>query len=392
MKERYEKRIKELIEADPDPEVICDEVKKVMNLIYRQIKIQIRPEEYYFGNGILIGMLKIIKFFTIRIVQQIASDDEEDQEKFNVFSQHILQQKNSSLEQSSFDIMSNKDTAVNIDNVQDRLENNEQVASIEIIKEKFGTDTVTKKASSLKNEYEPVKKEIDSDETESTMNIITNKIIDSSDEDGDDKSIQAINDEEQSENELIIEKSIIKDSKTSNILKDNSLNQNEDNEIKNNIETIMENKQVVTASDDSIDKSTNKDMVKSKDEPIDSKEEMIKSKDESIDFEEGMVEKKDEPIDSKEEKIKSKDESIDFEEGMIEKKDESLNAPELTSIEQGRKIENILEKNRIPVLSRGLFDDSDDEEDDELFSFTSDKAEKITKSVIVSTSSVVHNK
>lgn len=111
IKERYETRIKELIEADPDPEVICDEVKKVMNSIYRQIKLQIKPEEYYSGNGILIGMLKIIKVFTIRILQQITSDDEEDQDKFNFFSQHILEQENMNTaknfeQQPSIDVVS----------------------------------------------------------------------------------------------------------------------------------------------------------------------------------------------------------------------------------------------------------------------------------------------
>jgi chromosome segregation ATPase len=45
MKERYENRIKELLDADPDPEIIGEEVKQVMNLIYRQLKQQIKPEQ-----------------------------------------------------------------------------------------------------------------------------------------------------------------------------------------------------------------------------------------------------------------------------------------------------------------------------------------------------------
>ena len=88
MKERYENRIKELLEQDPDPELIGEEVKKVMNSIYRQLKLQIRPEHYYAGNGVLTAMLKIIKMYTIRAMQQ-TGDDEDELEKMDFFSQHI---------------------------------------------------------------------------------------------------------------------------------------------------------------------------------------------------------------------------------------------------------------------------------------------------------------
>lgn len=101
MKERYEGQIREMLDQGPDPEVIGDEVKKVMNSIYRQIKLQIKPEVYYSGNGIIMGMLKIIKIYTIRVLQQpTGSDsDEEDNEKFDVFSMHIYVPEQVSQEQ-----------------------------------------------------------------------------------------------------------------------------------------------------------------------------------------------------------------------------------------------------------------------------------------------------
>lgn len=39
MKERYEARIKEVLEAPPDAEVIAEEIKKLMNLMYRRLKV-----------------------------------------------------------------------------------------------------------------------------------------------------------------------------------------------------------------------------------------------------------------------------------------------------------------------------------------------------------------
>lgn len=101
MKERYEGQIREMLNQGPDPEVIGDEVKKVMNSIYRQIKLQIKPEVYYSGNGIIMGMLKIIKIYTIRVLQQAtgSDSDEEDNEKFDVFSMHIYVPEQVSQEQ-----------------------------------------------------------------------------------------------------------------------------------------------------------------------------------------------------------------------------------------------------------------------------------------------------
>lgn len=88
MKERYETRIKELLNAEPDSEVIAEEVKKLMNLIYKKLKAQIKPEEYYAGNGILTAMLKIIKMATLQVLQ--SNDDAAVQsDDADYFSQHI---------------------------------------------------------------------------------------------------------------------------------------------------------------------------------------------------------------------------------------------------------------------------------------------------------------
>jgi hypothetical protein len=82
------KGIKELLDADPDPEIIAEELKKVMNLIFKQLKKQIKSEEYYAGNGILSAMLKIIKMYTLRILQS-NNDDDENEQDIDYFSQHI---------------------------------------------------------------------------------------------------------------------------------------------------------------------------------------------------------------------------------------------------------------------------------------------------------------
>jgi len=85
---RKKKGIKELLDADPDPEIIAEELKKVMNLIFKQLKKQIKSEEYYAGNGILSAMLKIIKMYTLRILQS-NNDDDENEQDIDYFSQHI---------------------------------------------------------------------------------------------------------------------------------------------------------------------------------------------------------------------------------------------------------------------------------------------------------------
>jgi hypothetical protein len=75
MKERYESRIKELLEAEPDVEIIAEQMKKLMNVVYRKLKAQIKPDEYYQGFGILTAMLKIIKTVTLKLVDAKASDN-----------------------------------------------------------------------------------------------------------------------------------------------------------------------------------------------------------------------------------------------------------------------------------------------------------------------------
>ena len=61
-----------------------------MNLIFKQLKKQIKSEEYYAGNGILSAMLKIIKMYTLRILQSNNSnEDDENEQEIDFFSQHI---------------------------------------------------------------------------------------------------------------------------------------------------------------------------------------------------------------------------------------------------------------------------------------------------------------
>ena len=87
MKERYETRIKELLEAEPESEVVAEEVKKLMNKMYKIIKLQVKPDQNYSGNGILIAMLKIIKMVTLQLLDSKTDHQFDDETDF--FSQFI---------------------------------------------------------------------------------------------------------------------------------------------------------------------------------------------------------------------------------------------------------------------------------------------------------------
>lgn len=89
MKERYETRIKELLDAEPDAEVIGEEIKKLMNLMYKRLKVQIKADQFYSGNGILTAMLKMIKMITLQVISK--NESEETEEDVDYFSQHIYQ-------------------------------------------------------------------------------------------------------------------------------------------------------------------------------------------------------------------------------------------------------------------------------------------------------------
>ena len=88
MKERYETRIKELMDAEPDSEVLNEYVKKCMNSIYQKLKLQVNLKNNYSGEGVLTGMLKLIKFFTIQIMQ--SKESESDEEAADYFSEYIV--------------------------------------------------------------------------------------------------------------------------------------------------------------------------------------------------------------------------------------------------------------------------------------------------------------
>ena len=93
MKERYETRIKELMDAEPDQDVLNAYVKKCMNSIYQKLKSQVSLKYSYSGEGVLAAMLKLIKFVTIQIMKPPREDggeDNEDEEIADYFSEYIV--------------------------------------------------------------------------------------------------------------------------------------------------------------------------------------------------------------------------------------------------------------------------------------------------------------
>ncbi len=250
LKERFEQRVNELIEAKPEPEVIGEEVKKVMNSLYRQLKAQIAPEQYYSGNGILSGLLKILKIYTIRVLQQVNSEDEdeEDQAKYDVFSAFVylpendrdeklkeFQQNTSNevLPKTHKELVSwhnnnyNKVQFLNFllnliylfkdatsfspssDCSETKQSLNLTTDTPIISQDELDQQSLNMKAPSLttiddNQSNKDLTAEVDENPVQSS------KLIESSDEDGDDKSIQLINDDEQTETELILNQVLTK--------------------------------------------------------------------------------------------------------------------------------------------------------------------------------------
>jgi FK506-binding protein 15 len=92
LKDRYEQRIRELLEAEPEAEVIAEEVKKLMNVIYKKLKAQIKTDENYSGNGILNGMLRIIKLVTLQLLNAQNDNDNNNNDEIdnvNFFDAYI---------------------------------------------------------------------------------------------------------------------------------------------------------------------------------------------------------------------------------------------------------------------------------------------------------------
>ena len=84
------------MESGPDPEAVGAQLKRLMNSLYRQLRAQIRPELYYSGNGLLVGLLQVIKMYTVRAVQGLAAGAEAEGEAFeehvsqmDLFSMHV---------------------------------------------------------------------------------------------------------------------------------------------------------------------------------------------------------------------------------------------------------------------------------------------------------------
>jgi hypothetical protein len=88
MKERYETRIRELLDTEPDAELIADEVKKIMNAMYKKLKAQVKPDEHYNGAGILTAMIKLIKLFTLKLLETEQGETKEEEE-IDYFSEYI---------------------------------------------------------------------------------------------------------------------------------------------------------------------------------------------------------------------------------------------------------------------------------------------------------------
>lgn len=447
MKGKFENRIKELLESEPDPEVIGEEVKRVMNSIYRQIKIQIRPEHYYSGNGILMGMLKIIKIYTIRVLQQMSEDDDEDAEKYDLFSQHIYMPDSLKTLQSQASIEVLKDTNTkpleklsiaspnvvipkyretqpNADIENFKMEpvenkNSELVQSKKEEKDNLEEQTAKEIASRENIDLNSANSEVEYDKGLS-ISQIPNKIIDSSDEDGDDKSIQAINDEEQTETELLLNRPIMRSSVvTSDVLSDNlEINLPQ---VQNLEETNKENK-IEVNDEEMLSKAGNIEVEDEEDDDIDVYEKAITNRKSSVSQsiepqilnEETKVEleptfltvnetelnkeenSKTEKIDETEKSSKSKFESRSIEDKIESTEivdelnlDEKGNDSEKKEPREGeRTCKNVItekheiasKKVKIPDMSKGLFDDSEDEDEEEdgLFSFSSNKSKTPT--------------
>ncbi|XP_071821778.1 FK506-binding protein 15-like [Apostichopus japonicus] len=95
MKEKYERRIKELLIQEksaapvpppppPQPEStpnVVDEVKKVMNNVYHSLKSEFESGQSYKGTEILATIMNTIKVTTIRLVQQQSSQEEDEEEE-----------------------------------------------------------------------------------------------------------------------------------------------------------------------------------------------------------------------------------------------------------------------------------------------------------------------
>ena len=82
--------MQELVESGPDPEAVGAQLKRLMNSLYRQLRAQIRPERYYSGNGLLVGLLQLIKMYTARAVQGLAAGAEAEAEG-EAFEEHVSQ-------------------------------------------------------------------------------------------------------------------------------------------------------------------------------------------------------------------------------------------------------------------------------------------------------------
>lgn len=342
MKETYDARIKELLDADPDPEIIAEELKKVMNLIFRQLKRQIKSEEYYAGNGILSAMLKIIKMYTLRILQ--PNDDENADEEVDYFSQHIYRAPEPLIVQQQSPLKFEHEIS---QPVQVISEASPQSKAYDQVDQPITRSTEIETTKLNETEI----KTYDSNENAFTKLINSN---DDEDEDDDDHSIQLINDdeEEQAETKLDIITALNKIEENNNQLNEENNEEDIPDPSDYKIETDGEDKSESDDDEKANEKETEEFDVYDKKISVESisqisplQEEMI----ERLEEEPGVIKEENQVTEKLEE-------------------EDSLPTETTTNVDVVKPVK----------LSKGLFDDDDEEDDDnsKLFSFTATKESK----------------
>lgn len=228
--------------------------------------------------------------------------------------------------------------------------------------------------------------------TTSTIDIsqIPNKILDSSDDDGDDKSIQLLNDDEQTETELLLNKNPIMQRSLipSELLKAEPTTSMEQSKCVFETTMTSENGESVIKEDckENLDEDDDDDIDVYEKATANSKSsnssENLKNEEQALDEEKMPI--MEEVPDA--EKAQIVEEVPDVEKAQSA---ENLSIGEMVPVVEDKPIETVVEKKldltpkktKVPALSKGLFDDSDDEDDenDELFSLSKSSAVKTAK-------------
>ena len=370
MKERYETRIKELIEAEPDTEVIGEEVKKLMNAMYRKLKSQIKPEQYYVGNGILTAMLKIIKMVTLQVLHDTEEEEvdyfsehiyksieaatkiEKEQDK-EVLAKSISKEEIPEITEAKAEINTSNVVQEDLTNTNAILDDSNQATIINnknfetIIENEPEINEENSKENLVQDFADEEKKENQENDASNNVNPHLNKFAEekspnlpNDDDDDDDDDIQLINEEEQT-NYLFN-----KDTSSEVLKADDKIGYSNSLEIPSRIQTDTENIETDSA-------------LKEKESEEDSIE-----KQEVIDQNNGNIEIKNNlDIEVPDDNLK---ESNDKAEDLNEK------------VKQSEAIKETSNKTNVMGASKSLFDDESDDENDKLFSFTSNEVKSNT--------------